>query len=72
MKKELASVILETPLVLKVLYQINQNLLDTMKLNDKNNKIYQMIFYLNPGDYHRFHSPLNMEILKVKNISGKV
>lgn len=29
---------------------------------DKNNKLISIIFYLSPGDYHRFHMPFDGDI----------
>lgn len=41
-----------------------------MKLN-KNNRLFQLVVYLAPGDYHRFHTPVNMDILKRTPIDGR-
>ena len=42
----------------------------TLKLNKKN-KLFQLVVYLAPGDYHRFHTPVKMDILNRFRIEGK-
>ena len=39
--------------------------IQSMKKNPQN-KLQQVIFYLSPGDYHRFHSPANFEVVTVQ------
>lgn len=40
-----------------------------MKVNPKN-KLFQIIFYLAPGDYHRFHCPTDYFVSLRKKIDG--
>jgi len=51
-------------------YEIKGEILDSMKKKSNKNKIYQIIFYLNPGDYHRFHCPTDFFIKKRFHIVG--
>jgi phosphatidylserine decarboxylase len=42
------------------------------KVINKNNKIIGCVFYLSPGDYHRFHSPCYMKIKSRTHFSGQL
>lgn len=37
---------------------------------NKNNKLYSIVFYLCPGDYHRYHSPADLEVKQRIHIAG--
>ena len=51
-------------------YDIKGEIIDSMKKKSQKNKIYQVIFYLIPGDYHRFHSPTDFHIKKRLHLVG--
>lgn len=51
-------------------YEIKDEILKTMKKKSSNNKIFQIIFYLNPGDYHRFHSPTTFFLKRRLHLVG--
>jgi phosphatidylserine decarboxylase len=36
------------------------------------NQLYQIVFYLAPGDYHRFHSPANWDVAIRKHFPGEL
>lgn len=37
---------------------------------NKDNKLYSVIFYLSPGDYHRYHSPATFTVKRRNHILG--
>lgn len=37
---------------------------------DPKNDLYSLVFYLNPGDYHRFHSPARFQVDAVQHAPG--
>ncbi|XP_046383015.1 phosphatidylserine decarboxylase proenzyme, mitochondrial [Ischnura elegans] len=41
-------------------------------LHDKNNCLYQCVIYLAPGDYHRFHSPVDWNIKFRRHFQGEL
>eukprot|EP01015_Nassula_variabilis_P007050 TRINITY_DN1536_c0_g1_i1.p1 TRINITY_DN1536_c0_g1~~TRINITY_DN1536_c0_g1_i1.p1 ORF type:complete len:284 (-),score=26.19 TRINITY_DN1536_c0_g1_i1:123-974(-) len=51
-------------------YLLTQEEIQKMKKKGKDSKIYQIILYLSPGDYHRFHAPTNFSVGKRNHIPG--
>ena len=49
--------------------QLTQNDIQNLKKNTSND-LYSIVFYLAPGDYHRYHSHDNMNIDSITHIPG--
>ncbi|KAK0166767.1 hypothetical protein PV327_004254 [Microctonus hyperodae] len=49
----------------------NDNYVKSLLMNP-NNRLYQLIVYLAPGDYHRFHSATNWKIDSRRHFQGKL
>lgn len=47
----------------------DEMLVTNLKSN-QNNDLYYVVFYLAPGDYHRFHSPSRFLLEKITHIPG--
>ncbi|XP_046979526.1 phosphatidylserine decarboxylase proenzyme, mitochondrial [Schistocerca americana] len=41
-------------------------------LHNKNNVLYQYVVYLAPGDYHRFHSPVDWDVIFRRHFQGEL
>lgn len=41
-------------------------------LLNKDTALYQCVVYLAPGDYHRFHSPVNWDVTFRRHFQGKI
>jgi len=52
-------------------YKVTEEVLQGMK-KDPKNKLYQIVLYLSPGDYHRYHSPCDYHIKSRNHIVGKL
>ena len=49
--------------------KLSKNDIQKMK-SDSGNKLVSVVYYLSPGDYHRYHSSDNWEIQKINHIPG--
>ena len=47
----------------------NSDIIGSLKKNSSS-KLYQIVVYLSPKDYHRFHAPADIKILMRRAIEG--
>ncbi|XP_071441496.1 phosphatidylserine decarboxylase proenzyme, mitochondrial [Hetaerina americana] len=52
--------------------KIKKDMMPRCLLRDKNNCLYQCVIYLAPGDYHRFHSPVDWNIKFRRHFQGEL
>ncbi|KAL3129025.1 putative phosphatidylserine decarboxylase [Cryptosporidium hominis] len=52
-------------------FKVSELLQENFASLTNSSNLYYMIIYLSPKDYHRFHSPTNIEIKSVRHISGE-
>ncbi|KAI3642893.1 hypothetical protein MP228_012448 [Amoeboaphelidium protococcarum] len=57
--------------------QIRSNTVDesryhTLPFDSDNNRLYHVVLYLGPGDYHRFHSPAEWQVERLKHFGGRL
>ena len=50
-------------------YYFSEKEVQELKRNPEN-QLYSLIFYLSPGDYHRFHAPMDMQIQEYRPFKG--
>lgn len=55
-----------------VTYKVSDFLGVDVKPSKETNEIYQIVLYLGPGDYHRFHSPAEWSVEKRRHFPGEL
>lgn len=67
----LTLVIKGVPYTLKDFFQFDQYEIDCLKEKQRKSSLFYTCIYLNPGNYHHFHSPAKWKIRERRHITGE-
>ena len=59
------------PYTIKDLFQFDQFEIDCLREKQSNSSLFYACIYLNPGNYHHFHSPAKWSIRERRHITGR-
>ena len=60
------------PYTIKDLFQYNQDEIEYLKDKQSKSSLFYVCIYLNPGNYHHFHSPTKWQIYERRHITGMI
>jgi phosphatidylserine decarboxylase len=61
-----------TPYTIKDLFQFDQYEIEKLQVKQSESSLFYACIYLNPGNYHRFHSPAKWKIKERRHITGEL
>lgn len=60
------------PYAIKDLFQYTQKEIDDLRMKTVKSSLFYACIYLNPGNYHHFHSPAKWTVCQRRHITGKI